>query len=174
MDDRLAPARVAELVMATDVGVAAPTIEPDEMVSESARITHEESDRLQTESRDARALDQQLAGEMRHRRLGGETSSAGYLRDLGDRPRLPGSVERRLVEAAKAGDRRAREELVEAFLPLIASVARVYRGSPTITRVELMQEGVVGLLRALERYDQSLDVPFWGTRRGGCATRCSS
>jgi RNA polymerase primary sigma factor len=162
MDDRLAPARVAELVMATDVGVAAPTIEPDEMVSESARITHEESDRLQTESRDARALDQQLAGEMRHRRLGGETSSAGYLRDLGDRPRLPGSVERRLVEAAKAGDRRAREELVEAFLPLIASVARVYRGSSTITRVELMQEGVVGLLRALERYDQSLDVPFWG------------
>jgi RNA polymerase primary sigma factor len=162
MDDRLAPAGVAELVLATDVGVAAPTIEPDEMVSESARITHEESDRLQTESRDARALDQQLAGEMRHRRLGGETSSAGYLRDLGDRPRLPGSVERRLVEAAKAGDRRAREELVEAFLPLIASVARVYRGSPTITRVELMQEGVVGLLRALERYDQSLDVPFWG------------
>ena len=162
MDDRLAPARVAELVMATDVGVATPTIEPDKMASESARITHEESDRLQTESRDARALDQQLAGEMRHRRLGGETSSAGYLRDLGDRPRLPGSVERRLVEAAKAGDRRAREELVEAFLPLIASVARVYRGSPTITRVELMQEGVVGLLRALERYDQSLGVPFWG------------
>jgi RNA polymerase primary sigma factor len=52
--------------------------------------------------------------------------------------------------------------LVEAFLPLIAGVARVYRGSPTITRVELMQEGVVGLLRALERYDATLGVPFWG------------
>ena len=84
-----------------------------------------------------------------HRRLGGETSSAGYLRDLGDRPRLPAAVERRLIDAAQAGDRRAREELVEAFLPLIAGVARVYRGSQAITRVELMQEGVVGLLRAL-------------------------
>jgi RNA polymerase sigma factor (sigma-70 family) len=162
MDGALAPAQVAELVVAMDERLARPTIELDEMVSEPEHITREESDRLQTESRDARVLDQQLAGEMRHRRPGGETSSAGYLRELGDRPRLPGSVERRLVEAAKAGDRRAREELVEAFLPLIASVARVYRGSPTITRVELMQEGVVGLLRALERYDPSLGVPFWG------------
>jgi RNA polymerase sigma factor (sigma-70 family) len=51
---------------------------------------------------------------------------------------------------------------VEAFLPLIAGVATVYRGSPTIARVELMQEGVVGLLRALERYDPTLGVPFWG------------
>jgi len=66
------------------------------------------------------------------------------------------------VWAAKDGDRRAREELVEAFLPLIAGVARVYRGSQSITRVELMQEGVIGLLRALERYDPSLGVPFWG------------
>ena len=162
MDARLAPARVAELLMAVNGFLAGPRIDPDEMVSEPGHITEEESDRLQTESRDARALDQLLAKEMRHRRLGGETSSAGYLRELGDRPRLPSSVERRLVEAARAGDRRAREELVEAFLPLIASVARVYRGSSAITRVELMQEGVVGLLRALERYDPSLGVPFWG------------
>ena len=161
-DDRLAPARVAELLVTVDTGAAGPTIELDEMVSEPEHITSDESDRLQTESRAARVLDQQLADEIRHRRPGGETSSAGYLRGLGERPRLPGSVERRLVEAAQAGDRRAREELVEAFLPLIAGVARVYRGSPAITRVELMQEGVVGLLRALERYDASLGVPFWG------------
>ncbi len=161
-DDRLAPARVAELLVTVDTGAAGPMIELDEVVGEPEQITPEESDRLQAESRDARVLDQQLADEMRHRGPGGETSSAGYLRELGDRPRLPGSVERRLVEAAQAGDRRAREELVEAFLPLIAGVARVYRGSPAITRVELMQEGVVGLLRALERYDASLGVPFWG------------
>ncbi len=162
MDDRVAPARIAEFPMTVNASLTGPRIDLDEMVSETDHITGEESDRLQTESRDARLLDQQLATEMRRRRLGGETSSAGYLRELGDRPRLPGSVERRLVEAAQAGDRRAREELVEAFLPLIASVARVYRGSSAITRVELIQEGVVGLLRALERYDSSLGVPFWG------------
>jgi RNA polymerase sigma factor (sigma-70 family) len=134
----------------------------DEMAVDAECITQDESELLQSESRVARTLDQQLAGDLRHRRIGGETSSAGYLRELGVRPRLPAATERRLVEAARAGDRRAREELVEAFLPLIASVARVYRGSEAITRVELMQEGVVGLLRALQRYDPSLGVPFWG------------
>jgi RNA polymerase sigma factor (sigma-70 family) len=136
--------------------------ELDEMAAESDQITHDESDLLQAESLAARARDEDLAAGLRHGRLGGETSSASYLRDLRDRPRLPAAVERRLIDAAQAGDRRAREELVEAFLPLVAGVARVYRGSQTITRLELMQEGVVGLLRALERYDPELGVPFWG------------
>ncbi|MBV9818976.1 MAG: RNA polymerase sigma factor RpoD/SigA [Solirubrobacterales bacterium] len=134
----------------------------DEMAAQPDQITHEESELLQAQSLEARELDQDLAVGLAERRPGGETSSAGYLRELGDRPRLPAAVERRLIEAAQAGDRRAREELVEAFLPLIAGIARVYRGSQTITRLELMQEGVVGLLRALERYDPSVGVPFWG------------
>ena len=125
-------------------------------------LTEVESESLEDESRQARVLDQQLAGDLGHRRPLGATSAAGYLQQLSDRPRLGITVERRLVKAAQAGDGSAREELVEAFLPLIAGVARVYRGSATITRLELMQEGVVGLLRALERYDPTLGVPFWG------------
>lgn len=134
----------------------------EEMATITDHITRDESERLATESRSARVLDQELAGELGQRRPGGETSAAGYLHELGERPRLPVAVERRLIIAAQAGDRHAREELVEAFLPLIAGVARVYRGSGMITRLELMQEGVVGLLRALERYDPALGVPFWG------------
>jgi len=133
-----------------------------EMYGDADRISQHESETLETESREARAADQQLATDLRRDQLAGPTSSAAGLRELGERPRLPVGAERRLVQAAKDGDRRAREELVEAFLPLIAGVARVYRGSPSVTRVELMQEGVVGLLRALERYDPTLGVPFWG------------
>jgi RNA polymerase sigma factor (sigma-70 family) len=132
------------------------------MAADTDQITGAESEALESESRAARVLDQQLAGDLGHRRPGGETSAAGYLRELGERPRLPVALERRLVQAAQAGDRRAREQLVEAFLPLIAGVARVYRRSEMITRLELMQEGVVGLLRALERFDPDLGVPFWG------------
>jgi RNA polymerase primary sigma factor len=124
------------------------------------RITDAESDLLQSESERARTLDHALADELRHQRPGGETSSATYLRALRRQP--PASDERALVAAAQAGDAQARERLVELFLPMIAGVARVYRGSETITRVELMQEGVVGLLRALERYDIATGVPFWG------------
>jgi RNA polymerase primary sigma factor len=79
----------------------------------------------------------------------------------GKRPRLPSSVERKLVLAAEHGDANARDQLVEAFMPLIASVARIYRSSRAIDRVELMQEGVVGLLSALERYDPTRGTPFW-------------
>ncbi|MBV9801781.1 MAG: RNA polymerase sigma factor RpoD/SigA [Solirubrobacterales bacterium] len=134
----------------------------EEVAEVSDRITRDESEGLASESRAARALDRHLAGMLGHRPQDGETSSAGYLRELGDRPRLPVAVERQLIRAAQTGDRRAREELVEAFLPLIAGVSRMYRGSEAITRVELMQEGVVGLLRALERFDLDLGVPFWG------------
>jgi RNA polymerase primary sigma factor len=132
------------------------------MSGDADQFSHQESETLEIESRDARTLDRRLASDLRYGRLEGPSSSAAQLRDLGARPRLPASTERRLVQAAKRGDHRAREELVEAFLPLIAGVARVYRGSASITRVELMQEGVVGLLRALERYDPTLGVPFWG------------
>jgi RNA polymerase primary sigma factor len=131
-------------------------------MTENPDAIYAESELLQVESELARGRDRRLAGELDRPRPGGATSSAGYLRELSDRPRLPAAVERRLVSAAQTGDRRAREELVEAFLPLIATVARVYRGSDTITRLELMQEGVVGLLRALERYDPEQGVPFWG------------
>ena len=63
--------------------------------------------------------------------------------------------------AAKHGGRVEREELVEAFVPLIGSVARIYRSRVQVDRTELMQEGVVGLLRALERFDPQMGTPFW-------------
>lgn len=46
-------------------------------------------------------------------------------------------------------------------MPLIGNVARGYRGASGVGRAELMQQGVVGLLWALERYDPELETPFW-------------
>jgi RNA polymerase primary sigma factor len=75
--------------------------------------------------------------------------------------RLPSAMERQLVLAAKAGDSEARRELIEALRPFIAGVARHYRGSTSVDQAELMQEGVVGVLRALARYDPGRANPFW-------------
>ncbi|HET8951691.1 MAG TPA: sigma-70 family RNA polymerase sigma factor [Solirubrobacteraceae bacterium] len=77
------------------------------------------------------------------------------------RRRLTSAEERRLVIAAQSGAPGARADLVETFMPLIAHVARVYRGSPSVDRQELMQEGVAGLLEALKRYDPLRGPPFW-------------
>jgi RNA polymerase primary sigma factor len=65
------------------------------------------------------------------------------------------------VRAAQQGDAAAREQLLEDFLPLIRRVARNYSGAAALDTEELVQEGVVGLLTALERYDPDLGPPFW-------------
>jgi RNA polymerase primary sigma factor len=70
-------------------------------------------------------------------------------------------AERDLLLAAQDRDAPCRTELVESFLPLIGSVAHRYRGARAVGRAELMQEGVVGLLRALDRYDPGRETPFW-------------
>jgi RNA polymerase primary sigma factor len=121
----------------------------------------DESSAIAAEARQGRTLDRQLVSELEHRQPRTTELSTPYMFELGQRARLPQASERRLVREAVAGDPRARAELVEAFLPLIGSVARNYRASAQIARVELMQEGVVGLLRALERYDPDLGTPFW-------------
>jgi RNA polymerase primary sigma factor len=70
-------------------------------------------------------------------------------------------AERELLIAARPHDAPRRDEVVDAFMPLIGSVAHRYRGVRAVDRTELMQEGVVGLLRALDRYDPERETPFW-------------
>jgi RNA polymerase primary sigma factor len=83
----------------------------------------------------------------------------------GEKPRgprrLPAELEHELVAAAEAGDGGARERLVKTFMPSIAGMARAYQRSSSVDRTELIQEGVVGLFRALGRYDLQMGTPFW-------------
>ena len=64
-----------------------------------------------------------------------------------------------LVRRAQAGDSAAREQLIGNLLPLISALARRYR-TEGLNQTDLIQEGIVGLLRALERYDAERGVPF--------------
>ena len=66
-----------------------------------------------------------------------------------------------LVTAAQGGDRRSRERVVTSYLGLVRSVASRYRnlGLPFD---DLVQEGSLGLLEAIDRYDASRGTPFDG------------
>jgi len=64
-----------------------------------------------------------------------------------------------LVRRAQAGDPKAREELIQRLLPLVSSIARSYR-TAGLERADLVQEGCVGILRALQRFDPERGVPF--------------
>lgn len=124
-------------------------------------FSQQESDAIASEVRLGRSLDEALAEHLQERRSRARPVSSQYVRGLGKEGRLPAAAEHELILAAIAGDRYARARLVEEFLPLIGVIARNYRNSPQISRTELIQEGVVGLLRALERYDPSRATPFW-------------
>lgn len=63
------------------------------------------------------------------------------------------------MRAAQGGDERAREQLIEALLPLIVAAAREQRVDG-LDLADLIQEGCVGVLRALARYRPERGVPF--------------
>jgi RNA polymerase primary sigma factor len=73
-------------------------------------------------------------------------------RAFSSHPLLTAAEERRLARAIERGDLAAKDRLVRCNLRLVASVARrhVGRGLPM---EDLLQEGVVGLIRAAEKYD---------------------
>jgi RNA polymerase sigma factor (sigma-70 family) len=130
-------------------------------VHDELPLTGTEGDELVAAAARARNADRAVAQALGRPQPDAPATTAGYLDELGRRAPLTDAQEAALVAAAQAGDNAARARLVEAFTPAIAAVARVYRGSPGIDRVELVQEGVVGLLRALERYEVGRGVPFW-------------
>ena len=75
---------------------------------------------------------------------------------------LSAQEERELVVATERGDAAACRQLVELFLPAIASLARRFERRGELQRSELVQEGVAALLFAARRYDPRTETPFWG------------
>jgi RNA polymerase primary sigma factor len=83
---------------------------------------------------------------------GGTDGLAQYLREIRAAPLLTAEQEVALAQRVEAGDAGARQEFAAANLRLVVSVAKHYtgRGLPLL---DLIQEGNLGLLRAVERYD---------------------
>ena len=82
-----------------------------------------------------------------------------YLKEIGRVPLLTAGQEMALAKAARAGDADARRALSEANLRLVVSVAKRYagRGLPFL---DLIQEGNLGLIRAVEKFDYTKGYKF--------------
>lgn len=83
-----------------------------------------------------------------------------YLREIGRIPLLSAEQEQDLARKARAGDRAAFDRLVEANLRLVVSVARKYSLPQHLTLLDLIQEGNIGLMRAVERFDPERGFRF--------------
>jgi RNA polymerase primary sigma factor len=84
---------------------------------------------------------------------------AGYLAKIGRGKLLSHPEEISLSRRARAGDQRARKKLVERNLRLVVSVAKRYRGMG-LPFEDLIQEGNLGLLRAVDKFDPELGHRF--------------
>jgi RNA polymerase primary sigma factor len=82
-----------------------------------------------------------------------------YLHDINSTPLLSAQEERELAELVAVGDPLAREHMVKANLRLVVNIARGYLGKG-LNLEDLIEEGNLGLMRAVEGFDGMMDTRF--------------
>ena len=82
-----------------------------------------------------------------------------YLKDIGKIPLIDSEREAYLAEKIAQGDERAKNELVEANLRLVVSIAKKYVGKGMYF-LDLIQEGNLGLIKAVDKFDYTKGYKF--------------
>ncbi len=77
-----------------------------------------------------------------------------YLKEIGQYPLVNAATEKDLARRIEAGDKEAKSLLAKANLRLVVSIAKKYVGrSPDLTLLDLIQEGNLGLFKAVDKFD---------------------
>jgi len=100
--------------------------------------------RRRSEDQDENVLESTDAGE--------SDAVMTYLREIGRVPMITHEREVELAKRIEAGDREAMKQFILANLRLVVSIAKRYVGRG-LTLLDLIQEGNIGLIRAVQRYD---------------------
>ncbi len=82
-----------------------------------------------------------------------------YLREIGKVPLLKSEDEIRLAKLKERGDQEAKRKLIESNLRLVVSIAKKFTGR-SLSLLDLIQEGNVGLFRAVEKFDYRKGYKF--------------
>ncbi|MDP1689286.1 MAG: sigma-70 family RNA polymerase sigma factor [bacterium] len=84
-----------------------------------------------------------------------------YLKEIGKTPLLTKDEEKELAKRAEANDEEARQKLIRANLRLVVSIAKRYvNRSPNLSILDLIQEGNIGLSKAVEKFDYRKGFKF--------------
>lgn len=84
-----------------------------------------------------------------------------YLREIGKYRLIKASEERELAQRIASGDPEAKNILANANLRLVVSIAKKYVGrSPDLTLLDLIQEGNIGLFKAVDKFDWTKGYKF--------------
>ncbi len=95
------------------------------------------------------------------KRLGAADSVQLYLKEIGKTSLISAKEEKELARRIERGDEAARLRLAEANLRLVVSIAKRYIGrSSNLSFLDLIQEGNLGLFRAVEKFDWTKGYKF--------------
>ncbi len=84
-----------------------------------------------------------------------------YLKEIGQYPLINAAKEKELAKRIQNGDMEAKNLLAKANLRLVVSIAKKYVGrSPDLTLLDLIQEGNLGLFRAVDKFDWTKGYKF--------------
>ena len=75
-----------------------------------------------------------------------------FLNEIGRYPLLTAAQEVELAKRIERGDQRAKEQMINSNLRLVVSIAKHYQGHG-LSLLDLIQEGIIGLIRAAEKFD---------------------
>jgi RNA polymerase primary sigma factor len=105
-------------------------------------------------------IDDEEAPAVRTRALEASTDSLQlFLKDIGKVELLTAAQEVELAKRIERGDHSAKQEMIEANLRLVVSIAKRYRNQG-LPFLDLIQEGTIGLVRAAEKFDYRKGFKF--------------
>ena len=100
-----------------------------------------------------------MARIRRHRRDTVQSPLETYLREINETALLTADEEKELAHRIERGDTEARDRMVRANLRLVVNIARGYTGKGLALQ-DLIEEGNLGLLRAVEGFDPTMNTRF--------------
>ncbi len=83
-----------------------------------------------------------------------------YLKEIGKVPLLSGAEEVELAKRKEKGDKEAERRIIEANLRLVVSIAKKFAGAKGMSLLDLIQEGNIGLFRAVEKFEYRKGYKF--------------
>ena len=130
-------------------------VEELELDDEERSRLHDSLDAKGVEVRDDCARPHAKAVSYTHESMAARTTDALtlFLDEAGKYELLDAAGEKALSVRIERGDIAAKDELINRNLRLVVSVARKYQGAGDMALLDLIQEGMLGLIRAVEKFD---------------------